>query len=128
MTTPGSNIFKRASKLIKLQTIQYYAATGRTPNAARQWVPAFAAAAPLRASVQMVPRSSYADLGLDFNKVYVNIFAAANLVDLQRDTSGDRFIWAGDLYQMQNENSWFVQDGWASALAVRYKQNATGPA
>ena len=67
MATPGSNLFRRAAKLIKLQEVQYYPFATRTLNAARQWVPAFGTPYPLAASVQAVPRNSYAELGLDFN-------------------------------------------------------------
>lgn len=127
MSTPGSNLLKRASKLIKFQTVQYYAASARTLNAARQWVPGFSAATPLRASVQAVNRSSYAEMGLNFNSFYVQVYASLNMVDLERDSSGDRFIYNGDLYQMENGQSWFAQDGWATCLAVRVKTGATGP-
>lgn len=66
-------------------------------------------------------------MGLDFNKFYVNVFASLQIVDLQRDTSGDRFIYNGDLYQMSNGQSWYQQDGWATCLAVRIKTAASGP-
>lgn len=126
MATPGSNLFRRAAKLIKLQEVQYYPFATRTLNAARQWVPAFGTPYPLAASVQAVPRNSYAELGLDFNSFYVEIYASLNIVDLQRDSSGDRFVYNGDWYQMKDGQSWFAQDGWAYAMAVRVKQNATG--
>lgn len=127
MTVPGSNLLRRASRLIKFQTVQYYSASERVLNAARQWVPGFGAATPLKASVQAVNRSSYAEMGLNFNSFYVQVYAMLNMVDLQRDSSGDRFIYNGDLYQMENGQSWFEQDGWATCLAVRIKTGATGP-
>lgn len=127
MSVPGGNLLRKASKLIKFQTVQYYTATSRTLNAARQYVPGFSAAVPLRASVQAVNRSSYAEMGLNFNSFYAQVYASLNMVDLQRDSSGDRFIYNGDLYQMENGQSWFAQDGWATCLAVRIKTGATGP-
>jgi hypothetical protein len=127
MTTPGSNLLRRASRLIKFQEVQYYSAAERVLNAARQWVPGFGTATPLKASVQAVNRSSYAEMGLNFNSFYVQVYAMLNMVDLQRDSSGDRFIYNGDLYQMENGQSWFEQDGWATCLAVRIKTGATGP-
>lgn len=126
MSTPGSNLLRRAAKLIKQQSVQYYPFASRTKNEARQWVSTFGTPYPLRCSVQAVDRNSYADMGLDFNSFYVRIFAQLNIVDLQRDSSGDRFIWQGDWYQMMNGQSWYAQDGWATALAVRVQQNATG--
>jgi len=126
MTTPGSNLYRRASKLIRQGTVQYYPFLSRQLNAARQWAPTFDTPFPLRCNVQAVPRNSYSDMGLDFNAFYVQIYASLNIVDLQRDSSGDRFIWNGDWYQMKDGESWFEQDGWATALAVRVKQNASG--
>ena len=127
MPTPGSNILRKAQRLIKFQNVSYYEFLSRTQNAARQWVPSFNAPTNLRASVQAVDRMRYAQMGLDFNKFYVRIFASLNIIDLQRDSSGDRFIYNGDLYQMEDGQSWFAQDGWATALAIRIKTGATGP-
>lgn len=127
MSIPGSNLLRRANRLIKFQSVQYYSASDRVLNSARQWVPGFAAPTALSASVQAVNRNSYADLGLNFNSFYVQVYASLNMVDLQRDASGDRFIYNGDLYQMENGQSWFQQDGWATCLAVRIKTGATGP-
>jgi hypothetical protein len=87
-------------------------------NAARQWVPTFAAPITLQASIQAVQRSKYESLGLDFQKNYIKIFAAANLINLARDSAGDRIVYGGRLYQMTNTNQWFAQDGWASCIAV----------
>lgn len=120
-------MLRRANRLIKFQTVQYYAASTRSINQARQYAPGFAAPFALSASVQAVNRNSYAAMGLNFNSFYVQVYASLNMVDLQRDTSGDRFIYNGDLYQMENGQSWFAQDGWATCLAVRIKTGATGP-
>jgi hypothetical protein len=116
--TPGSNLFLRALRLIKPTEVDYLAANGRTLNTARQWVPQFAAPVTIKASVQVVARSAYHNLGLDFQKNYIKIFVAAHFVNLARDTSGDRFVVNGKAYQINDQNDWFVQDGWASCMAV----------
>jgi len=115
---PGSNLYNRAIRLIRPTPIQYLAFVSRAQNAARQWVPSFAAPVEIQASVQAVPRSSYNDLGLDLQKNYVKVFASVNVVDLDRDTSGDRFIFDGRLYQIEDQNTWYLRDGWASCTAV----------
>jgi hypothetical protein len=127
LRTPGSNLLKRAGRLIAFQSCQYYAFSSRTQNAARQFVPSYAAPFVLSASIQAINRNRYAQMGLDFNKFYVQIYASLNIVDLQRDSSGDRLIYNGDLYQMQDGQNWFQQDGWATCLCVRIKTGATGP-
>lgn len=129
MSNPGSNLLKRARKLIKFLPIQYYPVTGREMNSARQWVATFGPAMnpPLSASVQAVPRANYVREGLEFNKFYVRVWASLAMVALDRDTSGDRFIYNGDLYAFADGQNWFNQDGWAEVLAVRIKIAATGP-
>lgn len=129
MSTPGSNLLKRARKLIKFGPIQYYPTTGRTLNSARQWVASFgpAMSPPLSASVQAVPRANYQKEGLDFNKFYVRVYASLAMAALDRDTSGDRFIYNGDLYAFAEGENWFAQDGWSTVLACRIKNGATGP-
>ncbi len=115
---PGSNLLRSALRLIKPTQILYLQATGRTQNAVKQFVATFADPVPLMASVQAVNRDTYNELGLDFQKNYIKVFASKNIVDLGRDTSGDRLIFNGKLYQIESQVDWFVMDGWASCLAV----------
>jgi hypothetical protein len=119
MMIPGSNLLKLANRLISFQTIKYYPADGRTLNAARQYVPTFGPAFNMKASVQAVDRNSYANMGLDFNSLYVQVYAELNMIDLQRDSSGDRFVYNGSIYAMSKGQNWFAQDGWATCLAIR---------
>ena len=118
MGVPGSNLLKQALKAIKPTTIQYVKFNGRVLNAARQYIDSYDAPSPLRASVQAVARDKYQDLGLDLQKNYIKIWASANLIDLKRDYSGDYFIYGGVKYKLNNQTPWFLQDGWASAIAI----------
>ncbi len=127
MTHPGSNLLRRAAHLIHFQQVDYFPFKSRSLNAARQWVSTFDPSFKLSASVQAVPRNSYADMGLNFNGQYVKIFSSLDIIDLRRDSSGDRFVWQGDWYQMESGKGWFAQDGWASALAVLVKAGSQEP-
>lgn len=115
---PGANLFLAATRLIRPMPIQYLKFAARTQNSARQYVPTFEPEQTIYASVQAVSRNTYNELGLDFQKNYVKIFAATNVVDLGRDTSGDRFKFNGRLYQIESQTDWFIMDGWASCIAV----------
>jgi hypothetical protein len=128
VTVPGSNLLRRASRLIKFQTLQYYQFNTRAQNAAFQEVSYFNAPFPLKASVQAVSRNTYAQLGLDLQRQYLNVFASLDMIDLDRDASGDQFIWAERpgqnwLCQLESETSWYSRDGWAECLAVRIAIN-----
>ncbi len=115
---PGSNLFNRASRLIQRKPILYFPFINRVKNNARQWVSTFGPMQEIPASVQAVPRATYVALGLDFQKNYVNVFAAVNAVDLQRDSSGDQFVFDGGVYQIESNTTWFLSDGWVECMAV----------
>lgn len=123
MIVPGSNLLRLASRVIRFQIIQYYRTNGRTQNAARQWVPTFEPGFNMSCSVQAVNRKNFSQMGLDFNSFYVNLFASLDIVDLERDSSGDRFVYNGSLFQMSQNQNWHSQDGWATCLGVRIDQN-----
>lgn len=46
------------------------------------------------------------------------MFVAADVVDIARDTSGDRVVFNGRLYQFESQTSWFFTDGWVGILAI----------
>lgn len=119
---PGSNLFNIATRLIKPVPVPYYQYKDRVLNAARQWVSGFEAPVKIMASVQAVKRSSYKQLGLDFQKNYTKIYAAVNLINIDRDSAGDQFIFNGMVYQLEENTRWFVIDGWASALGVEVRR------
>jgi len=115
---PGSNLLTRALRLIKPTEIGYLQYSGRTLNAARQYVAAFLPYKPITASVQAVSRNSYKTLGLDLQKNYIKVFVTENAISIARDSSGDRLVYAGRLFQIDNQNNWHLIDGWVSCIAV----------
>lgn len=127
MPVPGSNLLAQALRVIKPVQIQYLQFSSRALNASKQWIPTFLDPITIYGSVQAVPRNTYAQYGLDLQRDYVKIFAQEDVVDLDRDSSGDRFIYNGEVFQLESENRWFVQDGWASCLAVKVTGVVTNP-
>lgn len=121
MIVPGGNLFLRATRLIGTNPIQYYKYKSRVLNAARQWVPSFEDPVTIYASVQAVSRDTYVRLGLDMQRNYVTIYAAANVVDLERDSAGDQLVFDGVRYQIESQTTWFLRDGWAEAMAVEFQ-------
>lgn len=118
MGVPGSNLLKQAMKAIKPTTIKYVKFNGRTQDALRNWVDQYSLPTDLRASVQAIARDKYQELGLDLQKNYIKMWASADLIDLKRDYSGDYFIYGGIKYKLNNQTHWYLQDGWASAIAI----------
>jgi hypothetical protein len=93
---------------------------------ARQWVSAFTHLPDVYASVQAVQRDSYQQYGLDLQKNYVKVYAAMNIIDLERDSSGDRFIYNGRLFQLESKYTWWNEDGWDKCIAVEIGKPVNG--
>lgn len=115
---PGSNLLAEAFALIGTDFIPYRKFVSRAKNSQFQQVSVFSDWTDVEMSVQRVPRSQYIQFGLEFQKNYVTAFASENMVDLTRDTAGDQFVYAGRLYQLESQNTWFAQDGWSMCMAV----------
>lgn len=123
MRIPGVNLYRVATKVIGRQPIQYYMYKGRTLDKMRNYVTTYEKPITLLASVQAVLRNQYVELGLELQKNYVKIWVDKDIVDLDRDASGDYFVFGGKTYKMEDETTWFDQDGWTSCLAVEVKQS-----
>lgn len=115
---PGSNLLRVALSVIGQQTGQLYRATSRTKNSIGQWVTEYAAPRPVTGSIQAVPRSTYADLGLDFTKVYIACYFSVDVSDIQRGQSADQMTWNGRRWEFITESDWFAIDGWTGLIAV----------
>lgn len=115
---PGSNLLLQAFRLLRPTKIDYFVFSGRTLNAVRNWQSSFGAATPIYCAVQPVQQNTYKQFGLDLQKKYVTVWAAKDIIDISRDTSGDRFIYKGRLYQLESENTWVDEDGWDKCIAV----------
>lgn len=120
MGIPGSNLLDEAFGLIDTVEIQWLPYVDRVLNDARQWVTTYGQPQPIEASVQAVDRQTYVDLGLDFQKDYLQVYACVDSTDVDRDQTGDRFILPdGRVYQIESELPWFMMDGWTGSLCVK---------
>lgn len=116
---PGSNLLATALTVIAQQTVQYLAVTGRTTNAAGLDVSTYADPVDRRGSFQPVPRQYFAQMGLDYTKAYYTWYDPSGPVqDVARDTSGDRIIFNGLLFEAVSSNDWTPVDGWSGTLFV----------
>lgn len=113
------NLLKHATSLIPMDTILYSKFTSDTANDVGLDDPAYAAATKIKANIQSVSRQNYIDLGLDLNKKYVTIFTHENMQDVDRDKSGDRFVYNGETYEILSGTEWLNKDGWNYYTAVR---------
>lgn len=119
MSVPGSNLLSRAARLIAQQTVSYQQWTGRTQNENYEWISTYAPAVNIQGSFQPVPRSMYEKMNLDWQKDYFNFFCQKDMLDLNRDVSGDIFAFNGSTFKIESSTDWFAMDGWAQVLCVR---------
>lgn len=102
---------------------------GSVTNNAGYEVPSFAkpVLVPL-CQVQAVPRVSYGFLNLDYQKDYVNWFVPREVLGLERDYSGDRMTYSGQVFQCSSPTDWSAQDGWVQMLCVNITKGVTDAA
>lgn len=117
--TPGSNLLRRALRVVKPSDVEYKAFTGRAPNAAGIQVSTYATAIKIKGSVQPVPRTMYQALGLDFSREYFNLYSTQLLEGVTRDRAGDQFTFAGELFEVLSATNWKAIDGWNGVLAIK---------
>lgn len=119
---PGSNLLKKAFKVIKKDAFIYRQFKSRTTNSIGIDVPEFEPDVELKGSVQAVPRRLYQQNGLDYKKNYITIYSSDVIEGVNRDTSGDRIIFNGKLFQVLDENDWKPIDGWNGVMCVEVGQ------
>jgi hypothetical protein len=118
MNVPGANLLALALSIITPQTVQYYAFTARTTNAAGLRVADFAEAVDIQGSFQPVPRDLYHELGLDLNKNYAMFYSVTLIRDVTRDRTGDQLGFNSKRWQVLSANDWHAVDGWNGVLCV----------
>ena len=119
MNVPGSNLLKKAFKVIGKDAFLYRQFDKRETNSVGIDVPSYLPDVELKGSVQAVPRRLYQLHGLDWKKKYITIFSSDKIDGPDRDTSGDRLTFNGKLYQALEENDWTPIDGWNGVMCVQ---------
>jgi hypothetical protein len=119
MNVPGSNILKMALTVIHRQIIHYYRFGYRQLNNIGQDVSIYQPPEAVRGSFQPVPRRLYEVYGLDLQKEYYMFYSLNNVLDIDRDISGDQIAYNGQRYQCESNTDWYVIDKWKGILCVR---------
>jgi hypothetical protein len=118
--TPGSNTLALALSVLGSTSVNYFQYAGRTTNAGGVMLATYNAPIVItQGSVQAVKREKYDQLGLDFAKRYINWYVPnLDVVDLERDVSGDVIEVLGRRWQLIGSNDWLGVDGWKSIMAI----------
>lgn len=115
---PGQNLLNMALTVIQQQTIQYYQYSTRSLNAVGQDITVYLSPVSIVGSWQPVPKNLYQVYGLDLQKEYFTFYTSNDVLDVNRDVSGDQVVFNNRRYQCQSDVEWFALDGWKSILCI----------
>lgn len=115
---PGSDLLGTALSLIGRQCFQYYKFQSRQEQPNGLDVASYFPPVEISGSVQPIPRNLYEQMGLDMQKTYFNFFVETDVLDVERNVSGDQFFFNGKTYQALSTTAWYGIDGWVQVLAV----------
>lgn len=124
---PGSNLLRKAFRLIAKQQLIYYQAIGRTFNVVGQYITQYAPGTVIYGSFQPVARQEYERLGLDFQKTYYNLYIPKSLVDINRNVSPDQISFQDQRFTCESSTPWYGADGWIAVLCVMVSVDAAAP-
>lgn len=118
MQVPGANLLAIAMGVIGVQQVGWckYLGTVTLPSGVKS--PTWADPVTIAGSLQPVDSTLIQQLGLDWTKRYCTFYAPAEFREVDRDQTGDKLIYAGRTYQVQDKASWFAQDGWERVLCI----------
>ena len=117
---PGGNILQDEFSAIGTLECDYIPWKTRSLNEVGQWISLYGTATAVEVSIQAVDRDMYVEMGLDLQKDYVTIYASVDATNIDRNTTGDRFVLPdGKTYQIESIRSWFMMDGWMCALCIK---------
>ena len=119
---PGSNLLKKAFKVISKDSFIYRQFKVRITNSIGIDIPDYEPDIELKGSIQAVPRRLYQLHGLDWKKNYIMIYSSDTIKGVNRDTTGDRVVFDGKLFQVLDENDWTPIDGWNGVMCVEVGQ------
>ena len=118
MTSIGGNLLDLAHTLIPSQEIEFLQHSGKIDNPNGTTRDTYAAPVTINGNPQSVPRTSYKELGLDFNKNYLMVYTSAAINDVGIDKNADRIRYDNKLFIAVGNNDWQPVDGWSGVLLV----------
>jgi hypothetical protein len=113
------NLVNLALTVLPRQCVQWYQQNPRTTNAVGLDVTTYKTPVNVYGSFQILNHDKFEAMGLDFKREYVTFWVSQVFGDIERDMSGDRFVFAGNTYQVMANEDWFNINGWNASMAVK---------
>ncbi len=119
MNNFGFNLLATSQTVIGKQSYQIVKWLSKTKNEIGLYVDNYDVSDGRTASVQPVARSNYQNLGLDFSKIYIQIWDVELIDVLSRSENADQIIFNGGKYKALPDVDWSSSGDWNSVLCVR---------
>lgn len=113
------NLLNMAMSVVGKQQFTYYKNISRYGNDIGVLQATYTAGKTLSGQIQAAPRNLFELYGLDFQKTLLVFYVSHDIIDVQRDVSGDQIEYMGDKYQCLSETDWHKINGWTSVVAVK---------
>lgn len=108
-----------AMSVVGKQPFSYLKYLSRVDNGIGLDISSYEAPRILSGQVQAVPKSMFQQYGLDFQKTYLSFYVSKEILDVERDVSGDQIKFTGNTYQCLSITDWFPMNGWCAVMAVQ---------
>lgn len=115
----GINLLSLTQSVIGKQEYQLKKWLSKTENEIGFDVDVYAGPENRSGSVQPVDRKNYQNLGLDFSKLYIQIWDVELIDVLSRSENADQIIFDGSLFKALPNFNWKASGNWNSVLCVR---------
>ena len=115
---PGSNLLKKAFKLIAKQEVIYYKFVSNTKNSIGMLDPSYDPPVVLKGSFQAMSSEQYDEFGINFQRVGVVFYTSNEIFPVNRNVSNDLLEFDSKKYEVINKTNWFNIDGWVGIAAV----------
>ncbi len=119
MNNFGFNLLSSAQTVIGNQEYVIKKWLGKETNSAGYDIDSYSKPEYRTGSVQPVGRSRYQHLGLDFSKLYIQIFDVDLIDVLSREENSDQIVFKGSIYKALPNFDWTNSGDWNSVLCVR---------
>ena len=120
MSNFGFNLLGVTQSVIGRQAYQYVQWVGRTTNAQGYDIDQWAAPSDRKAGIYPMSRETVRNMGLDFEKQYIQIFDTELIGLLSRGSNADKIIFNGSEWRaLPTSNDWMPSGGWNQVVAVR---------
>lgn len=112
------NLLNMAMAAVGKQSFSYIKFSVRVNNDIGLDVATYDDPVAIMGQVQAVPRALFEKYGLDFQKNYLIFFVSKDVLDVERDVSGDQVQYASKKFQCLSKTDWYNQNGWVEVLTV----------